>query len=155
MTKQRRTFRHILQGVASCNATALETRARQANWLAHTETKQTKRFFAIKTFAISKLFQVPKFEPIIQSCRYTPQGPLLSIRLKSWGQLHVPLNSLTASARKYVLEPRTRNRQEIPFTNVSGGHGGYYAHAYRQAHAQAGIHPNPITHKGGDLKLSA
>lgn len=108
MPNRRKNFSSILEEVAGHNAAALETRARQANWLAHRETKQSDRLFEVKHSAVSQLFVIPGFAPIIQTCECTPRGLVLSIKLTGWGQLHVPLNRLAPQARKYVLEPRTR-----------------------------------------------
>jgi hypothetical protein len=111
MPNHNKAFRNILKKVAGHNAATLEARARQANWLAHKEFKHAKRLYAIKHLAVSQLFKISGFEPILQGCANTPYGLTLSIGLRTWGQLHVPLNRLTPQARKYVLEPRTRNCQ--------------------------------------------
>lgn len=111
MANQRPTFRRILDEVAPSNAAALETRARQANWLAHSHPPQAGKFFAVKNRVISQLFMMAGFAPTIQGCACTSRGLLLSIRLKAGrGQLHVPLNKLEPRAHKYVVEPRTRSR---------------------------------------------
>ncbi len=109
MPNRRETFRHIVQKVAGRNASALETRARQANWLAHSHPSQARKLFRIKNRLMSQLFMVEGYEPTILDCVPTVRGLLLSVQLSaSWGRLHVPLDRLAPRARGYVLNPRAR-----------------------------------------------
>jgi hypothetical protein len=121
----KKSFKKIVSDVASENRTALETRARQANWLAHANPKQAKQFFRIKQRAVSTLFSHPEFRPEIEGVEWTRTDLLLSIRLVGWGRLHIPVSTLTPEALSYVVTvrvphiPKSRPPVQHPLNRLS------------------------------------
>jgi len=117
----KKSFKTIVSDAAAKNLTAIETRARQANWLAHSNPRQARHFFGIKQRAVSQLFSHAEFRPQIEGVECTRADLLLSIRLAGWGRLHIPVSTLTPEALRYVVTVRVADIRK--FRPAVGGGG--------------------------------
>jgi hypothetical protein len=117
-TKERKSFREILREEAPRNASKLETKARNASWLAKIQPKQAKELYSIKHAAVRHLFRIPEYAPIIRDAWTTGVGFLLSIQLKRTGfLLHVPFNQLNPAVQQTQgawIARRARNQSWEP-----------------------------------------
>jgi len=95
-TTQRKTFHEILQAEAAHNAQKLETKARQASWLAKLHPERAADLYAIKHAALRQLFHIPEHAPVIRDAWTTGRGFLLSVQLsRTSALLHLPFDQLT------------------------------------------------------------
>ncbi len=98
---RKRTFRHILAAVAAKNALALERKARLASRLAKVYPTRAKRFYQIKSVAISQLFRIPGFEPLVREAELGRGGDTI-VAIKYVGVRclqHILLSHLDEQAR--------------------------------------------------------
>jgi hypothetical protein len=79
--QQARTFRQILEDVSADNAQRLETKARQASWLAKIHQPQPAKLYEIKHDALRQLFRIPNHMPVIRDAWISARGYLLSVWL--------------------------------------------------------------------------
>jgi hypothetical protein len=100
-TKLRKTFQAILSEESGRIASRLETKARQASWLAKIQPASSGELYSIKHAALRQLFKVPAYEPLIRDAWTTNRGFLISVRLrKTDSLLHVPFGELNAKTQQ-------------------------------------------------------
>jgi len=111
---ERKTFQQIVQEEASRSARKLETKARQASWIAKIQPDQSQPLYTVKHAALRQLFRIPTQTPIIRDAWSTSNGFLLSVRLRrTRSLLHVPLNELsvvTQQTQAAWIAQRARGR---------------------------------------------
>lgn len=97
----RKTFEEILREEAPRSAGRLETKARNASWIAKIRPQHSAKLYAIKHDALRQLFRIPTHAPLIRDAWTTSRGFLLSVRLRRTGSLlHVPFGELNAKTRQ-------------------------------------------------------
>lgn len=90
----KKTFRQILAECAASNGASLDARSRLANWLAKAYPEEARAFYQIKHRALAQLLANDCFQPTIDAVESHRGSLILSIRLRTWGRLHIPVSAI-------------------------------------------------------------